>query len=151
MASGRTHAKWTTAGIVGISGLAAYLYFTGFVGALGLIPGAIIGHLCTPDLDQHQVRTHDEATIYRINPVAGRIWETYWLMYGFLVKHRSWVSHAPIIGTLIRFFYLFGPPIAIIALTGNTVIVEIWMLYALSSWGFQDLIHLALDGFKYYD
>jgi len=35
-------------------------------------------------------------------------WRLYWLPYARLVPHRSLWSHAPVIGTAIRLFYLGG-------------------------------------------
>ena len=92
-----------------LTALAIFLYTQGFVNAWGLILGSFGGHICTPDLDQHQVRSYEEKRMYQINWLLGWVWESFWHTYGFVLKHRSWLSHAPVVGTLIRIAYLFSP------------------------------------------
>lgn len=147
MADGKTHAIGTGFGLLASSCLSAYLVSNGVPDAHGLVWGAIAGHFVTPDLDQHQVKTHDEQRVYKINPILGSIWHKYWLLYGWLIPHRSWLSHALVVGTVIRMAYLFGPIFATMSYYGKQIAYQPWMFYSAMAWCFQDLIHLALDGF----
>jgi uncharacterized metal-binding protein len=35
-----------------------------------------------------------------------QLWRLYWYPYSRLITHRSWLSHAPVIGTIGRLVYL---------------------------------------------
>lgn len=71
-----------------------------------LVPAALVAVGClsgiplSPDLDHHN-RTYAERL-----PVIGKLWEWFWLPYEKLMPHRSYLSHAPILGTLLRQLYL---------------------------------------------
>ena len=64
----------------------------------------------------------------------------YWLPFGALVSHRSWISHGFVWGTIIRLIYGLWP-----------VLLGLWVIhpYAALSWSLgafvNDLGHLALD------
>lgn len=68
--------------------------------------GALLGLACQPDLD------HDDGSISQhfirgVSSVAEKVWWYYWLPYRKLMSHRSFWSHFPIVGTVIRVLYLF--------------------------------------------
>lgn len=68
--------------------------------------GAFAGILITPDLD------HDDGSISQhfvrgVSGAAEKVWWLYWYPYRRALAHRSFFSHAPVIGTVIRVFYLF--------------------------------------------
>lgn len=67
--------------------------------------GAFIGTVLQPDLD------HDDGTIseYFVRGIGGavqKVWWAYWWPYRRL-KHRSFLSHFPIVSTLVRLAYAF--------------------------------------------
>jgi len=67
--------------------------------------GCILGILITPDLDvDRPVRSHF-VVFRRFGPAIAVVWRLVWLPYGLAIRHRSWVSHMPIAGTLIRSAY----------------------------------------------
>lgn len=97
MPSGRTHDRITlwllpplaaSAFIVSHSGEQTLLLAGGF-----LFSGLMFG----PDLDIHSVQ-------YRRWGFLRFIWHP----YQATLKHRSWLSHGPIVGTFVRLLYLSG-------------------------------------------
>lgn len=105
MPDGRIHASMSAAAAVG-------LYWLGGQAGLpettsqAIAAGCILGIVVTPDLDVDQpVRSH-YLVLRRFGPVVAAVWRMVWLPYGLAIRHRSWVSHMPIAGTLIRAAYL---------------------------------------------
>jgi uncharacterized metal-binding protein len=71
-----------------------------------LAAGCAAGILITPDLDvDNPVRSH-YVVFRRFGPALAAFWRLFWLPYGLSIRHRSWVSHMPVVGTLIRVAYL---------------------------------------------
>lgn len=68
--------------------------------SLPLAAGALLGIPLSPDLDM-QTRTVSERL-----PLIGPVWQVLWYPYALAVKHRSWVSHMPVVSTAIRIGYL---------------------------------------------
>lgn len=60
----------------------------------GLVTGCLANLFVHPDLDQAEIRT------------LKRPWLISWWPYGKLIKHRSPLSHFPVIGTLGRVLYI---------------------------------------------
>lgn len=74
-----------------------------------------------------------------------------WLPYLKLVKHRSLISHSPVLSTLIRVTYLVGPAIAVGHLAGVDLVqwLPMWrseLLAALAGLMVADVGHLCADG-----
>jgi uncharacterized metal-binding protein len=70
--------------------------------------GAFVGLLINPDLDQNSMTISDFfiVTIPIVGKPLGLLWRSYtWLYRRF--PHRSFFTHAPIVGTVIRLVY-FG-------------------------------------------
>jgi uncharacterized metal-binding protein len=91
---------------------AAGLYWLGVQAGLpettsqAIAAGCLAGIVITPDLDvDRPVRSH-YVVLRRFGPVFAAVWRVVWLPYGLAISHRSWVSHMPIVGTLIRAAYL---------------------------------------------
>lgn len=105
MPSGNTHAALTALAAGGIYlGMTVYGYtnMTVYAATLGCMAGVLI----TPDLDVDQP-TRSNYVMYReAGLLPGAIWRALWLPYGLAIGHRSWVSHFPVISTLIRLAYL---------------------------------------------
>lgn len=105
MPDGRIHASMSTAAAAG-------LYWLGAQAGLpemtiqAIAGGCILGIMITPDLDvDRPVRSH-YVVLRRFGPAIAAMWRMIWLPYGLAIRHRSWVSHMPLIGTLIRAAYL---------------------------------------------
>lgn len=72
--------------------------------------GVVLGIFMTPDLDQSEIHavTPQEMVGNILGEIPEYIWRFIWYPYGMLIKHRSWMSHLPIIGTVLRLAYLYG-------------------------------------------
>lgn len=71
--------------------------------------GAFVGLLISPDLDLNLMTISDFfiATIPIVGKPLGWFWRSYTWLYRRLFKHRSFFTHTPVVGTIIRFAY-FG-------------------------------------------
>lgn len=152
MANGKTHA------LANLTVLAATLYIVAprlpVDLATGATVGAILGTLTTPDLDLIGT-THEEYRIYRWFGWLGvNAWQLFWRGYAKTHPHRG-SSHAPIIGTWGRWWYVVIrlSPIIALALYQLWPFWLSWMPALLAAFVFnvlQDITHLILDGWKYY-
>jgi uncharacterized metal-binding protein len=114
----------------------------------GLTGGCLAGVLLTPDLDVDNP-VHSHAIVdRRIGCLPGLIWRVLWYPYAKSIPHRHWLSHAPIIGTLLRVMYIALPTWAVLTLLGYP---KIW-LYLPDCWlgvliglAVSDALHWAAD------
>lgn len=110
--------------------------------------GCIAGVLLSPDLDQVGI-TEAEAIVYRTAGKAlGDLWRIYWLPYAVLIRHRHWLSHAPLIGTLGRLGYLLAP--VVVWALARECTADLWLvLWALWPLGIglavSDVAHWVMD------
>ena len=144
MASGRAHAALSTVALVAVP-VALWAYHVEVpIGAVAV--GLLVGLAISPDLDQEQVKTHDEARWRRI-PVVGILWSCYWWLYAKVMPHRSIWSHLPVLGTAIRALYLGAPFWLALMLMGATVpsVPPEWIAWAFVGWALQDTLHWAVD------
>lgn len=102
MSSGKVHAKASLS--IAIPALAGAWYLTDDLVA-GLLCGAgcVLGVLLSPDLDVDG-KTVSETILPE--PLE-TLFYLYFLPYALIVKHRSRMSHAPLVSTAIRVLYAF--------------------------------------------
>lgn len=164
MASGKQH--FVADMIINTATLSLIYYYPNNV--YEIIAANVIGTLLTPDIDSES-GTYNEILIAnfvkRILVMLGRrrlaaqkdtaiiyrIQSAVTAPYGVLIPHRSWLSHAPIVGTITITFYLWllyyvsgkimsFPILDYITLVKNYQIgMVIIMLH--------HIIHTAMDGF----
>lgn len=67
--------------------------------------GCLSGIFLTPDLDQ-ETRSMSESILIHRTFGIGYLWLLLWFPYAKLIKHRSPLSHFPLLGTAIRLLYL---------------------------------------------
>lgn len=75
---------------------------------IGAILGCLTGIILSPDLDQTSI-TVSEWYVLKIPIVGiiiGPIFIAFWLPYSRIFKHRSFWTHTPFVGTMIRLVYL---------------------------------------------
>lgn len=74
------------------------------------IGGILCGMVIEPDLDQSEIHSIEAQNLVRdiLGDTVWYIWRLIWYPYGMIIKHRSWMSHLPVIGTLLRILYLYG-------------------------------------------
>jgi uncharacterized metal-binding protein len=70
--------------------------------------GCLLGIPLTPDLDQETLNSSEHA-IVKWTFGLGFLWVMFWYPYARLCKHRSPLSHWPVLGTLGRLLYLTIP------------------------------------------
>jgi uncharacterized metal-binding protein len=104
MPSGKVHATCSLVLAAPAFGLVAGT--TGdFVAGGACALGCLLGIMLTPDLDQETLSSSEHAFIkYTLG--LGFLWAMLWYPYARLIKHRSPLSHFPILGTAGRLAYL---------------------------------------------
>lgn len=124
--------------------------------AMGISFGCLAGILISPDLDLEDL-TLSKSIMYRSNGLVGVIWAALWWPYSQLVKHRSILSHGPIIGTLLRLAYLVGTTLLVWTLLAGlfnwpqpNVHTMIWWIEYPGRWcviglALSDAAHWAMD------
>jgi uncharacterized metal-binding protein len=124
MASGATHERITQLATPFVA--ASAFWHTADAGlAVAAGVGCWLGIYLSPDLDicgmtrsENQVRRH-------FGKVAGWLFWSFWYPYGRLLRHRSFLSHAPLIGTGGRLVYMLWPCIFVTALLDYSGIVPL--------------------------
>ena len=123
--------------------------------AFGILVGcAVVGQIITPDLDQEEVTRSEWEVIKRTGPL-GWFWVALWWLYARAIPHRHWLSHAPVIGTVLRWLYLSLPVLAAFALlshdvagvlltTGQTLLNPV-LVGVLVGNGVADAVHWLMD------
>lgn len=123
MPSGRTHDRITLYSLPVVAGLTLWQTRSGNV-TLCVAGGFIFGGLMFgPDLD-----------IYSLQYQRWGFLRWIWLPYQKSLRHRSFLSHGPIIGTILRILYL-GCLLAILAIFVLVIAQKLWNL----SFTWQDL------------
>lgn len=99
MPNGKTHAILTIITSSTLFSATNYFEFP-LQTSLFLAIGSLIGLILTPDLDQAESHRG--------------LWKRIWWIYGRMFSHRSFLSHFPVISTIIRLLYIFSIPAFII-------------------------------------
>ena len=103
MAWGKTHLKINKLMVLPVAVVGTI--FVGPIEAIGLVGGIIVGIFVTPDLDLNKL-TYSGRLVYNFCPLIGVIWRGIWYPYSRVIPHRHWVSHIPVLSTLLRLLYL---------------------------------------------
>ena len=150
---GKAHKVSNVAAMCAMTGAA--LAFSKIEVAVAILVGSYAGTVITPDYD---LDSKLPRSLFTVIPILRTLWRWFWLWYMKLVPHRSWVSHTPVIGTFIRFLYLFfGVSFLLLFVDwgfgGVFTTINQYMtpdffvlaLIAFLAWCIQDLIHYILD------
>lgn len=124
MASGKTHDAYVLAAAV----------LLGLTTSPAIAVGCVAGLILSPDLDtrSNALRRWDS---------CGLGW--YWWPYRNAIRHRSPLSHWPVLGTLGRLLWL-TPFLGLLLWGGLPEMVMIWAGVGLA---IADTVHWVLDGF----
>ena len=123
--------------------------------ALALAGGSVTGLFLSPDLDQDG-RTNSEWLLIKHLPFIGHIFFMYWYPYAVAIKHRSPLSHAPLLGTLGRLLYCLPVWLAVwwvFAQVGDGIQTDVliprlwWVKWAVIGLALSDTFHWARDTF----
>ena len=132
MPDGNTHALITTLAAP-VAAITAYGLGASELDSAACAIGCLTGLVLTPDLDL---------------PRGRGLWRLYWLPYEKISRHRG-LSHAPVIGTLIRLAYV-APLLAAISIIWISIIRIILPASVVLWWAaglvFADLLHIGADG-----
>lgn len=73
---------------------------------LGFLFGYLMGRYIDPDADLQQTSSSEYRAMRELS-IVGVVLVAYFVPYGYVVPHRSPLSHYPVLGTLGRLIYLF--------------------------------------------
>jgi uncharacterized metal-binding protein len=104
MPSGKIHSALTMATISGV--IAPYLVVNLGGNEYTYVAGCVVGLMVSPDMDVDGGNISDQY-IRKVSRPAQWLWRLFWTPYALLVPHRHFVSHFPIVGTLLRVGYVF--------------------------------------------
>lgn len=159
MADGKTHLRVALVTDVFFSAGAFYLYTQGYgAEAVGVMTGALLGTLITPDYDVNG-STITEKLMRHYLGVVGDWWVAEWHLYALWNKHRGRFSHKHLIGTVTRAIYLIWRLweravflVGLHALYGTPLIQfggELpggLLVSLLLVWAIHDSLHIIYDG-----
>lgn len=113
MANGKDH---TIASIIVGASIAVGGLVSGYNSPEAIL-GGLSGAIITPDLDVDNGCIAFTNVKYAFGTPASKTWRVIWYPYALLVKHRSAISHFPILSTALRLAYLYAIIAAISALS----------------------------------
>ncbi len=147
MPSGKIHAGISTAAALGLLGWGMATHQPEMISG-ALASGCLVGLFISPDLDANEPTNSYTILKDQAGMLPARLWYTLWLPYSRLVRHRSWVSHFPVIGTSIRVAYLGLIAWLILLVLGRPwpwAQVPAWVPWVLVGLAISDLLHWAAD------
>jgi uncharacterized metal-binding protein len=143
MASGQLHTTATLC--MGAAGVYHFVDANNIVNALAWGAGALYQTVIQPDLDFIDEGQKTYYGMFIIRETFPRIVEPlfafYWSKYARLLSHRSFWSHAPIVGTLGRLIYA-GWLIVFLWIFRHIPEPLAWMITAIVA---GDILHWLLD------
>lgn len=147
MASGIAHIKATYITIIP-TGIATGIALTSVPHGVGAAIGCFLGIAMTPDLDQISISKSEWRLVKKFGPF-GFLWCSYWWLYARIIPHRSFWSHFPIVGTVIRTLYITIPIIGLCIWKGYAPNIPQFVIDILIG-GFiglsvSDTLHWAMD------
>ena len=125
-------------------GVAASLFYWSL--GLGIVLGYLLGRYLDPDLDLPQTSSSEFRAMRELK-LFGALLVAYWLPYGFVIPHRHFLSHSPILSTMIRFSYQFWWAWVLLDKYGymwNKVILYAWLGMFIGM-AMSDSVHIWLD------
>lgn len=116
--------------------------------ALFVSLGCLIGIVVSPDLDVDVGHYGFRIIRMLFGDWVYKVWKLYWKPYAKIMKHRSVLSHFPILSTIIRFLYLFSPIFLILWSIHPQIQLNLWILWVFLGLCLVDAIHASMDGFS---
>lgn len=144
MATGKQHDTATR--ICSVPATLATIATTGeFWPGVGVFLGFVVTLFVNPDLDI-QGRTGNETYLRKQFGCLGVLWQAYWYPYALIIPHRGFLSHGLIIGTVVRFAYVFWPVYLSVNQGGQVgVIVHLLLWWCFVGMVISDVMHLIMD------
>lgn len=104
MPGGKVHTALTLSTISGV--LAPYAVVNLNGNEWTYVAGCLTGILIGPDMDVDRGNISDYM-IRKVSRPAQFLWRLFWTPYALLTPHRHYISHFPILGTVVRIGYVF--------------------------------------------
>lgn len=149
MPSGKIHTALTLATASGVVAPYAVVNLGG--NEYAYLAGCLVGVLIMPDMDVDNGNISDYF-IRRVFQPAQWLWRLFWTPYALLVPHRHFISHFPILGTVLRIGYIFlilnlvNLSLSLLTSLFDTVsFVWIWDWSFFFGLAHVDAIHWAVD------
>lgn len=121
------------------------------ISGISFLIGYLLGRFITPDLDLANV-TEPEWKLMQTFGCFGAAIVGYWLPYGHLLKHRSFLSHFPMVSTAIRIVYGFWWVVIMLDYVGllrnNLLLISQIALGIWAGLSVADTIHWTLDNIR---
>lgn len=151
MPAGDVHYKYYKRGYWFIFAETLFLIFLDFKFGLGNLLGYTLGRWIDPDWDLVTANNSESRMIKEL-PILGNILFGISSAYGsfFFRHHRGFLSHFPVISTLIRLAFIFLIPFIILDEKGINLIGDGWIWFWIGIWvglSQADGIHWFLDMF----
>lgn len=149
MSRGNTHALATIL-LAGANGLVVHQLGYPVTHTAALTGGTLAGLLLTPDLDIDEGCFANDIVRRTAGRKAERLWSLFWLPYSRLIRHRSHLSHLPLLGTALRLAYLLALPLFMLWLAGNPPglqVIPAWGWWAAGGLALADTLHYVMDNF----
>lgn len=142
MTTGRNHNLITLGASAALYLLAPYPHTE----RIALGAGCLAGILITPDLDVDGLVASHGVMRSSLGALPGFLWRLLWLPYSYLIPHRHWLSHAPIIGTAGRLAYMAGLAWLVMRLLSIPIPpLPYWSIYAVAGLAVSDALHWLAD------
>lgn len=91
-----------------------------------VVLGCLLGIYINPDLDMPTYTRVENKLRKSRNPIVGflgHIYIMFWFPYAWMIPHRAFLSHAPIVGTLFRLVYILAFVTALVGLASMLITV----------------------------
>lgn len=147
MPDGKTHGKlWGIAAPLPIATAAYQTYHGSWISGAGVIAGYMLGRWIDPDLDQMGITSAEWRSVRECGFV-GVLITMYFMPYAYVIPHRSFFSHAPVVGTVIRVAYM-AIPFVILAIVFKWTPSDHMIIFGISTFvglAISDLVHITAD------
>lgn len=114
----------------------------------GVILGCLLGIPLTPDLDQIGVNKSEWILVKKFGPF-GFAWLMLWWLYAWIIPHRSFWSHFPIVGTVLRLVYMISLPAMLYIYKGYNIVLPelVWegLIGIFIGLLMSDFLHWVMD------
>lgn len=130
---------------------AAYFYNPNILtndDSIYLVVGSLSGLILSPDqdVDSGYIGLRFLRSIPLVGTFISAGWKLMWLPYSRFVPHRSWISHFPIISTIIRLVYLLVFVSPVLAIYWDWVIPNLrWFGMWFVGLCLSDIFHFFAD------
>ncbi len=147
MPSGKIHTALTLSVFSGVVAPYAIVQFNMNPWMYGA--GVLVGVLISPDMDVDGGNVSDQIIRKVAKPIQW-VWRLLWSPYSLSVPHRHTISHFPILGTLLRLWYIF---LIVNILNGIVYLFKVDSVSFIFLWDWAfffglahaDLVHWAVD------